>query len=69
MHRYGLEAEELDRLQLRTQAMENLPERFYYFTWSSWNTEIELWECLYVAQIDMGTGEIMTLSGPGEGNG
>ena len=35
----GLEAEELDRLQLRTQAMENLPERFYYFTWSSWNAE------------------------------
>lgn len=69
MHRYGLDAEELDRLQLRTQAMENLPERFYYFTWSSWNAEMELWECLYVAQIDMGTGEIMTLSGPGEGNG
>lgn len=69
MHRYGLDAAELDALRLSTFAKEDFGERFYYFTWHTWTEADACWECLYTAQISMENGKIMNLSGPGEGNG
>lgn len=69
MHRYGLEEAQLDGLRMETTASEIPPSRMYQFSWYRWKEEEALWECLYTAHVDMGTGEIMVLLGPGEGNG
>ena len=69
MHRYGLEETQLDGWRLETKAAEIQPSRLYQFSWYRWKEEEALWECLYTAHVDMRTGKIVVLVGPGEGNG
>lgn len=69
MHRYGLEETQLDGWRLETKAAEIPPSRLYQFSWYRWKEEEALWECLYTAHVDMRTGKIVVLVGPGEGNG
>lgn len=69
MYRYGLEEAQLDGWRMETMAMEIPPSRMYQFSWYRWKEAENLWECLYTAHVDMRTGEILILLGPGEGNG
>lgn len=65
--RYGLEAETLDAWHMRVEASEVMGERCYVFSWFCWEEDQRLAECQYTAQVNMGTGELMELTAPGEG--
>lgn len=69
MYRYGLEEAQLDDMRVRVMALDLSGARKYQFSWSQWNEEESMWTWLYVAEVDMGTGGILNLQGPGEGNG